>query len=123
MADLRVLKIGSGWLGAIPLGLAALTLILVFLNVWLVLSNQARQADVNQRQQFINQSIQLGRLNEGLVRALAVAAVNNKDAKLQQLLTEQGINFTVTPNAGAATGTTQQTASPPAPTDAPAPKR
>jgi hypothetical protein len=113
---------GAAWLGAIPIGLAGLTLVLVCINVWLVLSDQSRQAEVNQRQQFINQSIQLGRVNESLVRALATAAVNNKDDKLRNLLTEQGINFTYTPNAAATTGTAPAASgTPPTPGTAPAP--
>lgn len=107
------------WLGAIPVGLAGLTLILVFLNVWLVLSDQSRQAEVNQRQQYINQSIRLGRINEGLVRALATTAVNNKDDKLRKLLTDQGINFTFTPNA--ATPPPSASGAPSAPATLPAP--
>lgn len=110
------------WLGAIPVGLAGLTLILVFLNVWLVLSDQSRQAEVNQRQQYINQSIRLGRINEGLVRALATTAVNNKDEKLRKLLTDQGINFTFTPNAAATTGASPAASgTPAAPATAPEP--
>src|SRR5208282_2244577 len=110
------------WLGAIPIGLAGLTLLLVCINVWLVLGDQSRQAEVNRRQQFINQSIQLGRVNESLVRALATTAVNNKDDKLRNLLTEQGINFTYTPNAAATTGTAPAASgTPPTPGTATAP--
>jgi hypothetical protein len=99
------LRIDAGWFaGAIPLGLAGLTLVLVLINVWLVLSDQSRQAEVNQRQQYIEQSVRLGRVNANLVRALATAAVTKKDDKLRALLTEQGINVTYTPNAAATTG-------------------
>jgi hypothetical protein len=101
MRDWFSLRTGAGWRNTIPLGLAGVTLVLVFFNVWFVLDTQARQAEVNQRQQFINQSMQLSRLNEGLVRAIATAAVNTKDEKLRQLLSDQGINVTFTPNAAA----------------------
>jgi hypothetical protein len=117
------------WLGVVPLGLAGLTLILVVLNVGLALNDQSRQAEVNQRQQFIDQSVRLGNVNAGLVRALATAAVTNKDDKLRALLTQQGINVTYTPNAAATTGTipaasgaTPAPATPPAPANGVAPK-
>jgi hypothetical protein len=117
------------WLGVVPAGVAGLTLLLVVVNVWLVLSDQSRQAEVNQRQQYIEQSVRLGRINASLVRALASAAVTNKDDKLRALLTEQGINITYTPNAAATTGTvpaasgaTPAPATPPASANGAAPK-
>ena len=85
-------------------GLAAVAVVLVLANIWLVLGNQPRQAEVNQRQQFINQSTQMSRLNEGLVRAIAAAAVTTNDDTLRGLLTEQGINVTFTPNPAAPSG-------------------
>jgi len=90
------------WVRASLLGLAVVTPILVLLNVWLVLGDQSRQAEVNRRQEFINQSIRLSRINEGLIRALATTSVNTKDDKLRKLLTDQGINFSFTPNAAPA---------------------
>jgi hypothetical protein len=122
MRDWVGLRTGAGWRETIPLGLAGVTLVLVFFNVWFVLNTQARQAEVNQRQQFINQSMQLSRVNEGLVRAIATAAVNTKDEKLRQLLSDQGINVTFTPNPAASSG---PTAAGPAstPGDALAPKK
>jgi hypothetical protein len=93
---------GVGWDGWIYRGtaaLAAVTLALVIAHIWLVQDNRAAQAEVNRRQIFINQSIQLGRVNEALVRALAAAAVDAKDDKLRDLLTQNGI--TVNPPAKA----------------------
>ncbi|HEY1433116.1 MAG TPA: hypothetical protein VGF39_16035 [Stellaceae bacterium] len=72
-------------------GLSGLTLAFVVAYMILVQDNRTVQADVNRRQQFINQSIQLGRVNEALLRALATAAVSNKDDKLRDLLAENGI--------------------------------
>jgi hypothetical protein len=76
---------------------------MVVTNVVLVSNNQSIQAEVNQRQQFINQSIQLSRLNEALVRLLATAAINAKDDKLRNLLAQQGITVTFTPNTAPGT--------------------
>ena len=90
----------EGWVYRIVLALSGITLILVI--VYLIISGQNRsvQAEVNQRQQFINQSIQFGRVNEALVRALAAAAVNDKDDKLRDLLVQNGI--TINAKTGAA---------------------
>lgn len=107
--------------GAIPLGLAGLTLVLVLINVWLVLGDQSRQAEVNQRQQYIEQSVRLGRVNASLVRALATAAVTKKDDKLRALLTAQGINVTYTPNSATPTGTAPATSGATPASEAPPP--
>ncbi len=77
--------------------LAGLSVILVISNGLLFLVNQEAQAAVNRRQQFINQSAQLGRLNEALVRALATTAANNKDDQLRELLAQHGITFQINP--------------------------
>ncbi|MGO8918765.1 MAG: hypothetical protein ACLQJR_22930 [Stellaceae bacterium] len=82
--------------------LAALAAALVAATVFLSSRNQELQADVNQRQQFIDQSVQLSRLNANLIRALANAAVANRDDKLREILAEVGVTFTVNPDAPAA---------------------
>jgi hypothetical protein len=87
------------WLSTV---LAGLSVILVISNGLLFLSNQETQATINRRQQFINQSVQLGRLNEALVRALATAAANNKDDQLRELLAQHGITFQIAPADGQA---------------------
>ena len=65
----------------------------------LIQGNRSVQSEVNQRQQFINQSIQLGRVNDALIRALATMAVSNNDDKLRDLLAQSGI--TINPTTGA----------------------
>ena len=65
----------------------------------LIQDNRSVQSEINQRQQFINQSIQLGRINDALIRALATTAVNSKDDKLRDLLAQNGI--TINPTTGA----------------------
>jgi hypothetical protein len=77
-------------------GLAAAAGALVVAYIILVQNNRTVQADVNRRQQFINQSLQLGRINEALIRALAAAAVSNKDDKLRDLLADNGITINAT---------------------------
>jgi hypothetical protein len=89
----------DGWVSRVILALSGITLILVV--VYLVVSEQNRtvQAEINRRQQFINQSIQFGRVNEILVRTLASVAVTEKDDKLRELLAQNGI--TINPKTGA----------------------
>jgi hypothetical protein len=83
----------EGWLYWMTVGLSAAAGALVVAYIVLVQDNRTAQAEVNRRQQFINQSIQLGRVNEALIRALAAAAVSNNDDKLRDLLAENGITI------------------------------
>ena len=94
--------------------LSGITLVLVVVYIVVIQDNRSIQAEVNQRQQFINQSIQLGRIDDALVRALAAAAVSNKDDRLRDLLAQNGITINPT------TGAPEREAPPPAGT-APAP--
>ena len=89
----------GGWLYWVTVGLSGATLVLVVAYIILVQDNRSVQAEVNQRQQFINQSIQLGRINDALIRALAAAAVEQNDDKLRELLAQNGI--TINPTTGA----------------------
>ena len=89
----------NSWLYRLLVALSGITLILVVAYIILSQNNRSVQAEVNQRQQFINQSIQLGRINDALIRALAAAAVDNKDDKLRELLAQNGI--TINPATGA----------------------
>ena len=89
----------DGWLYRLLVALSGVTLILVVAYIVVIQDNRSVQAEVNQRQQFINQSIQLGRINDALIRALAATAVSNKDDKLRDLLAQNGI--TINPTTGA----------------------
>src|SRR5947199_4830980 len=86
----------DGWLYRLLAGLAGITLVLAVVYIVLVQENRSVQAEVNQRQQFINQGIQLGRINDALIRALAAAAVDNNDDKLRELLAQNGITINPT---------------------------
>jgi hypothetical protein len=88
----------DGWLYRLLVALSGITVVLVLTYIVLVQGNRSVQAEVNQRQQFINQSIQLGRINDALIRALATTAVDNKDDKLRELLVQNGI--TINPMTG-----------------------
>ena len=81
-------------------GIAGLSLVLVLLNGALFLTNRTIQNEINTRQQLINQAVQLERLGQELVNALAGLALRNNDEQLRQLLADQGI--TLTPGSGPA---------------------
>jgi len=91
-----------GWLAAFwaATALAVVTVVLIAANAVLLSRDQDLQADVNQRQQVINQGVRLGQLNTTLIRTLAGAAVSEHDDKLRDILAEVGVTFTV--NAGGA---------------------
>ena len=89
----------DSWLYRLLVALSGITLILVVAYIVLIQDNRSVQAGINQRQQFINQSIQLGRINDALIRTLAATAVSNKDDKLRDLLAQSGI--TINPTTGA----------------------
>ena len=88
-----------GWLYRLLVALSGISLVLVVVYIVLIQDNRSVQSEINQRQQFINQSIQLGRINDALIRSLAAAAFGNKDDKLRDLLTQNGI--TINPTTGA----------------------
>jgi hypothetical protein len=77
----------------------ALALVLLVLNVSFVNGNRALQEEVSQRQATINRSPTLGQIDQGIVQALANAAIKDDDAKARDLLAAQGI--TIKPGAGA----------------------
>ena len=96
----------EGWLERLLVALSGITLILVVAYIVLVQDDHTMQAEVNQRQHFINQSIQLGRVDEALLRALAANA--GKDDKLRELLAQNGISINAT------TGAPERESAPPA---------
>lgn len=76
-----------------PRVLAGVSLLLVIFNDAMAVVNRSAQAEVTARAQFINQTVQLGRLEQAIVRAAAAAAINEKDTQLGQLLTGNGIRY------------------------------
>jgi hypothetical protein len=77
--------------------LAVLILVLVLVNVLLSLGNQSLRAEVNERQQFIMQSVQLEGLHREIIGALATVAVKTNDEQLKSLLASQGISVSASP--------------------------
>jgi hypothetical protein len=75
--------------------LGVISLVLVLANVVLFSGNRDAQGEVNMRNQYIQQSLQLEPLYQGIVRNLAEIAAKTGDAQINQLLTSQGITFNV----------------------------
>ena len=61
--------------------------------------NRATQAELAQRAQYVQQSVQLEGLYRDIVKALADLSIRNQDKALGDLLSAQGI--TVSANGGA----------------------
>ncbi len=79
-----------------------LTLILVFVNMFLLVGNQSLQRIVAERQQVIMVSIQMQGPAREVIAVLANLAVRNEDEQLKLLLAKHGI--TVSVNSGPAAG-------------------
>ncbi len=79
--------------GVIQTILALVALVLVVGDMLLTLGNQSVQADVNERQQFIAQGIQLEQLNRQVVAALASMAMKSNDEQPKNLLAASGVSL------------------------------
>ena len=84
----------SGLLWSVAV-IAVIALGFVAANIYLHRANLALQEELAQRQQFINESIRLSRLNTQLVQALATLAAQSDDQAIRDLLASHGITFTV----------------------------
>ncbi len=80
-------------------GGAAVFVLLVLANIWLFTSNREVQKEVNERGQYIQQSLGLEKIYQPLVRALAELAGTRNDQQIKALLNEQGISFSTNPAA------------------------
>lgn len=83
------------------IGGAAIFLALVLANIGLFTSNRTIQGKVNERAQYIQESLALEKIYQPLVRALAELAATRNDSQIKALLNEQGISFTAAPQAAA----------------------
>ncbi len=88
--------------------LAGVALVLVIANVVLSREVMALRDDVSARQQYINQTVRLSRVNVQLIQALANAAARTGDTDLRALLAAHGISFTVGDDGSSPAGGTGQ---------------
>lgn len=89
------------------MALGVVALLLVGVNIATAFANQGLRTEVAQRQQYINQSVQLARFNNQLVQGLATLSAQTGDAQLKAVLNEHGVDFTVKPPEQAAAPTTR----------------
>jgi hypothetical protein len=82
--------------------LAALSLLLATANAALGTMNRSLQAEIGQRQQYVQQSVQLEGLYREIIRALAELGARNNDEAVRTLLAQHGITYTVNAPAPAA---------------------
>lgn len=83
--------------------IAAACFAAMVVNIGLGITNGAARTDVNQRQQFVQQSIQLEGLYKEIVRSLAEMGARNNDGDVKAMLQKHGITYNVNPNAAVAT--------------------
>lgn len=76
-------------------GVAITALILVVINIGVSTINADVRKEANERRQFINQSVQLGRLHNQLVQGLATLSSRSGDEELRSVLAGHGISFSV----------------------------
>jgi predicted small integral membrane protein len=79
----------------ILLTLALFALVLVIVNIVLFSSNKAAQMQLSENTQFIQQSQQIEPIYQSIIRTLAEVSTKANDKQLAQLLSVQGITFTV----------------------------
>lgn len=91
---------GRGGLNTLLVVLAAVPLLLTFVDFVLARGNQSLQAELARRQHLIAEGAQIAHANQLLVRQIAVTAIKDKDAQLRDLLSRNGITVKVTPKAG-----------------------
>lgn len=65
-------------------------------------AQQDEQAEIGRRQQFINETVQIERVNSEVIKVLARAAVTSDDADIAALLGDVGVTYEVSDNPPAA---------------------
>jgi hypothetical protein len=78
---------------------AAVPLVVTVVDFLLAQGNHSLRSEVNQRQHLINQGAQLAHVNQALIRQIAVVAVRDRDSRLRELLSRNGITVNIAPGA------------------------
>lgn len=77
--------------------LAAAPLVLTTVEFVLAQGNQSLRADLSRRQHLISEGAQLARVNQVLIRQIAMEVVKSKNGKLRELLSRNGITIRINP--------------------------
>lgn len=88
--------------GVIALIFGCIAVLLVAANIVLESMTASAQSELNQRQAFINDTAEVRRIDQELVRALATVAGTKHDVQLDAMLKQAGITYTLTSPAPAA---------------------
>jgi hypothetical protein len=83
------------WQFMLLTALAVVGLALAITNIVMFTGNREAQNEFSTRAQYIQQSLQLEPLYQGIVRNLAEISAKTNDPQITQLLTSQGITFSV----------------------------
>ena len=75
--------------------LGVLSLFLALANATLFSLNRESQAEIAQRQQFVQQSVALEGLYREIVKALAELGARSNDRRILDMLAAQGLNVTL----------------------------
>ena len=89
------------WQSRLLTGLAVLALVLALTDIVMFSTNQKSQNEFNGRTQYIQQSLQLEPIYQGIIRSLAELSAKGNDEQIKSLLASQGIKFTVNAGQGA----------------------
>jgi hypothetical protein len=82
--------------------IAVLCFVAMAANITLGLTNGALRGGVSERQQFVQQSVQLEGLYKEIVRALAELGARNNDNDVKAMLQKHGITYNVNAPQGVA---------------------
>lgn len=93
------------WEFLVLTALAVVSAVLIGLNMYRFSDNRKLQAEVNQRAQFIQQTVPMEALSRDIALALAQLGVRSQDDQIRALLSSLGISVTITPPAPSAAGT------------------
>lgn len=85
------------WQYLLLTALALVSLALAIANIILFTGNRDAQNEFSTRAQYIQQGLQLEPLYQGIVRNLAEISAKTNDPQISQLLSSQGITYTVNP--------------------------
>jgi len=93
-----------GALNILLVVLAAVPVVVTIVNFALARANHALQVDVARRQHVIVEGAQLARVNQLLIRQIALAAIRKQDRQLHALLSRNGITIKVSHTSPAVNG-------------------
>jgi len=96
----------------VEVALGALALVLTLASVVMMERNRGIQQEVAERQQLIAKAQTFATINNSLIQLLARTAAGSKDQALSDLLSRNGITFSLSPAAATAPAPAASAATP-----------